>query len=81
MATISEIKSSAFSSIFSSLAQRTSLSLERAQATAGGVWRTFGSHGIAPSALACDAELITLGLAKDEQGIVYQKFDLSGWDE
>ncbi|UCG16622.1 MAG: hypothetical protein JSV19_01025 [Phycisphaerales bacterium] len=81
MPTISEIKSSAFGGIFKRLAAKTSFNLERTKVTAQGVWRNFGSHGLAPATLTCDADLITLGLAKDEQGVVYMKFDLSGWDE
>jgi len=81
MATVSEIKSSMFSGIFKKLAAKSPLSSERFQATARGLWPSVGSHGVSPAALGCDAELTTLGLAKDEQGVVYMKFDLSGWDE
>lgn len=76
-----DIKPASYCRVFTSLARKASNDAERAQEAAQGVWPTIGSQSVDPAAMECDDDLITLGLAKDEGGIVYMKFDLSGWDE
>jgi hypothetical protein len=78
---IPDIKPSAYCRVFQSLARKAAINSARAQETAQSAWPRLGKENVDPAAMGCDTDLITLGLAKDEGGVVYMKFDLSGWDE
>jgi hypothetical protein len=78
---IPDIKPSAYCRVFQSLARKAAVNSERAQEAAQSAWPRLGRESVDPSGMGCDTELITLGLAKDDGGTVYMKFDLSGWDE
>jgi hypothetical protein len=79
--TIPDAAPGAFGQAFKSLAAQVPKNPGKIEGGARAIWPAVGARGIDPATMACDADLITLGLAKDDGGIVYMKFDLSGWDE
>lgn len=83
MTTINELKAQMYARVLAGYAGRVSPGrLEKMRAMAARWWRKIGDLEVDLGTLGCDSDLITLGLAKEEGGkVVYQKFDLSGWDE
>jgi len=78
---ITDIKPGSYGKVFKRLARISVHDATKAQDSAEGLWPGVGAQGVTPASMGCDDDLITLGLAKDEGGVVYMKFDLSGWDE
>jgi len=74
-------KITAFSRTLKNLARAHPFSADKVGASAAAIWTEAGNQSVVASSLAIDADLITLGLAKNEGGIIYKKYDLSGWDE
>jgi hypothetical protein len=74
-------KITAFSRTLKNLARAYSFSADKVGASANTIWTEAGNQSVVPADLAIDTDLITLGLAKDDGGIVYMKYNLTGWDE
>ena len=72
MVTITDPRPQRFGRIFEKLAAREPLHSLKIKAAAEGLWPSLEGHGVDGAAMGCDAALITLGLAKDEGGVVYK---------